>query len=92
MDCERIDRILAEHDKIDEAYLTHYAVNNPDGLKERDQRFREAHTYRTPAEKSMQDAADLVRGVAELMEYNARVARRQRQARRAQRHGTSEVH
>lgn len=81
-DCERLDRILAEHDQLDGAFLMHYAVNNPDALKRREQDFQLRHTYRTPAGEAMSSAEGMIGALAELAAYNARVARRQRRAGR----------
>jgi hypothetical protein len=78
MDCMRLDRILAEHDRIDAAYLTHYAVNHPDGLKQRDQAFRMQHTYQTPTSDVLAAGMDLLHGIQEVAALNERVNRRQR--------------
>lgn len=78
MDCERIDRVLAEHDMIDEAYLMHYAVNHPEGLQKRDQAFRARHTYQTPGPDALERAAVLDRELNDLEAFNARIRRRQR--------------
>jgi hypothetical protein len=80
MDGQRIDRILAEHDRLDEAYLTHYAVNHPDGLKQRDQAFRARHVYQTPSMVVLTRADQLEHDLRELEAFNDRVRRRQRRA------------
>jgi hypothetical protein len=63
-DVERIDRLVAEHDRIHSGFLTSYALHNPEVLQEEQANFRDRAGLTIPRDESIARAEQMMAELA----------------------------